>query len=135
MSLPTTRRMGLGGTCNLGAGTYTGADIQEWTLVAGQRSLEAHAKSDTFEVSQLSRRYANGTIKKLCAATALTKSALLGTTLALTLTTGSGATLGGTGDVVFTGTVVIDTVSYVSPDGLEAEDLTWHATGSFTLKD
>ncbi len=139
MALPSDRRTGLGGTAVMGTlgAVYDSADCQEWSLTIGQRSQEAHAKSDTFEVSQVGRRYANGTIKKLCAATAFTKSALLGLLIEdLVLTTGDGGTLGGSGgDAAFTGPVVIDTVGYVSPDGLEAEDLTWHSVGEFTLID
>jgi hypothetical protein len=134
MALPTTRRSGLGGTCAIGA-LYAGADIQGWQLTVNQGVLDANAKSDTAEVKQIGRKGATISINKLVAATALMKTSLLGTTHAVTLTTGSGATLGSTGDVVFTGNCVVTKLGYTSPDGMEAEDVEMVSTGAFTLKD
>jgi len=135
MALPTARRSGLGGTCALGSTVYTGADITGWTLTVNQAVLDANAKSDTAEVKQIGRKSATISINKMCSTTAMTKTALLGTTLTLTLTTGSGATLGSTGDVVFSGNVVVTKIGYMSPDGMESEDLECVTSGAFTLKD
>lgn len=138
MALPTTRRSGLGGTAEMGSAgsVYDSADCQEWTLEATQADHDANCKGDLYDVSQLGRLSANGTIKKLVASVAFTKSSLLGTVIPLVLTTGDGSDIVGSGgDAVFTGNVIIKTVGYVSPDGMEAENLTWKSTGEFDLKD
>lgn len=136
MALPTTRRSGLGGVAELGdaGAAYDGIDCQDVSLTVNQTTLDANAKSDVYEVKQLHRRSASGSIKKMISTSAFCKTALLGTTMALTLT--SGDSVGGAaGEEMFSGTVIITKVGWQSPDGMEAEDVDWVSTGTFALAD
>lgn len=138
MALPTTRRTGLGGEFELGAlgATYDSADLQEWSAEITQVTLDANAKSDTAEVKQIGRHSARVTAKKLVASVAFALRGLLGATHAVTLTSGDGAEVGGSGgDTVLTGNFVVTKVGYVSPDGMEAEDVEMVSSGALVFSD
>lgn len=122
------RLTGLDGTIALNTSAYTGADCTNCTLTVTQGTIEGAAKADVYEVRQVHRRSASGSIGKLVVAIAFTKSALLGVAVPLVLTAE-------TGEEVFNGNVIITKIGWTSPDGYQAEDLDWISSGEFSLND
>lgn len=133
----TQRRTGAYGKAVFKDGTtsiWDGADISEWQFTETATFHDAESKNDLFQVKQRGRIGATASAKKLVS-TPLLGKIRAGDVLTIELYGGADPDTPTTEQTtaMVSGTWLVASFGYQSPDGMETEDVQFTSSGEYTI--